>query len=135
MEVDLRAADDASFDAASEEIVRIGESSTVDGVTASVRALEAHRPMRKTEPTARLVRLAQDIARDLGFEVQDQATGGASDANTVSAMGVPTLDGLGPVGGGAHGPDEWLDVSTVVPRVSLLGGLIARVGDALGSSS
>ncbi|MDP9344096.1 MAG: M20 family metallopeptidase [Actinomycetota bacterium] len=135
LEVDLRAADDDSFDAASEEIARVATTNTVDGVTSSVKALEAHRPMQKTEATARLVALAQDIARDLGFEVRDQATGGASDANTVSSMGVPTLDGLGPVGGGAHGPDEWLDVSSVVPRVSMLAALIARAGEAVDSAS
>ncbi len=133
LEVDLRAVDDGSFDAASEEITRIGEANTVDGVTATVRALEAHRPMQKTEPTARLVALAQHIARDLGFEVRDQATGGASDANTTAGMGVPTLDGLGPVGGGAHGPDEWLDVTSVVPRVTMLAALIARAREALDS--
>ena len=87
--------------------------------------------MQKTEATARLVELARGIARDLGFEVRDQATGGASDANTTAGMGVPTLDGLGPVGGGAHGPDEWLDLSSVVPRVAMLATLIARAGEAL----
>jgi glutamate carboxypeptidase len=65
--------------------------------------------------------------------VDDQATGGASDANTTAGMGVPTLDGLGPVGGGAHGPDEWLDVGSVVPRVSLLAALISRAGEAVDS--
>ena len=114
---------------------RVATTNTVDGVTSSVKALEAHRPMQKSGATARLVALAQDIARDLGFEVRDQATGGASDANTVSSMGVPTLDGLGPVGGGAHGPDEWLDVSSVVPRVSMLAALIARAGEAVDSAS
>jgi glutamate carboxypeptidase len=133
LEVDLRAADDRSFDAASEEIARIGAASTVNGVTATVRALETHRPMQKTESTARLVALARHIAGDLGFQVDDQATGGASDANTTAGMGVPTLDGLGPVGGGAHGPDEWLDVGSVVPRVSLLAALISRAGEAVDS--
>ena len=133
LEVDLRAADDPSFDQASGEIVRIGQANTVDGVTGTVQALEAHRPMQKSEATARLVALAQGISRELGFEVRDQATGGASDANTTAGMGVPTLDGLGPVGGGARGPDEWLDVTSVVPRVSMLAALIARASEALGS--
>ena len=133
LEVDLRAAEDRSFDAAGEEIARIGAASTVDGVTATVRALETHRPMQKTESTARLVALAREIAAGLGFRVDDQATGGASDANTTAGMGVPTLDGLGPVGGGAHGPEEWLDVGSVIPRVSLLGALIARASEAVDS--
>ena len=55
-----------------------------------------------------------------------RATGGASDANTTAAAGVPTLDGLGPVGGDDHSPAEWLDLTSVVPRTALLAGLIAR---------
>jgi glutamate carboxypeptidase len=132
IEVDLRAVDDETFDAAGQEIVRVATTPSVEGVTTTARALEAHRPMQKTEATARLVALAQDVARELGFEVRDQATGGASDANTTAGMGVPSLDGLGPVGGGAHGPDEWLDLSSVVPRVAMLVTLIARAREALG---
>ena len=55
------------------------------------------------------------------------ATGGASDGNTTSAAGCPTLDGLGPIGGGAHASDEWLDLASVVPRVAMLAGLITRL--------
>ncbi len=75
--------------------------------------------------------LAQAIAGELGFTVRDAATGGASDANTTAAAGVPTLDGLGPIGGDDHAPPEWLDLSSVVPRTTLLAGLILRIGEAL----
>jgi glutamate carboxypeptidase len=44
---------------------------------------------------------------------------------------VPTLDGLGPIGGDDHSVDEWLDVTSIVPRTTLLAGLIARAGEAL----
>jgi glutamate carboxypeptidase len=81
--------------------------------------------MEKSEASAGLIRRVKEIAKDLGFEVDDQATGGASDANPVAALGIPTLDGLGPVGGGAHSRDEWLDLSSIVPRVTMLAGLIA----------
>ena len=68
---------------------------------------------------------AKAIASDLGFELRDAATGGASDANRVAALGVPTLDGLGPIGGSDHAPGEWLDLSSVVPRMALLSALVA----------
>ena len=55
------------------------------------------------------------------------ATGGAADANTTSALGVPTLDGLGPVGGNDHAPSEYLDLATVTDRVTLLAALVAAV--------
>jgi glutamate carboxypeptidase len=127
LHVDVRSPRDDTFDQAIEEVTSIGRSSTVDGVTSTVDIRDAHRPFEKTEATARLVELAQDIAGELGFEVGDQSTGGASDGNTAAAEGVPTLDGLGPIGGDPHGPDEWLDLTSVVPRVSMLAALVARV--------
>jgi glutamate carboxypeptidase len=87
--------------------------------------------MEKSAATARLVDLAVAIGAELGFEVHDATTGGASDANTTAAAGVPTLDGLGPIGGDDHAPPEWLDLASVAPRTTLLAGLIARVGEAL----
>jgi glutamate carboxypeptidase len=76
---------------------------------------------------ARRAARAIAIAGELGFELRDASTGGASDANTTSAAGTPTIDGLGPVGGDDHAPAEWLDLTSVVPRVTLLAGLISRV--------
>ena len=131
IEVDLRAAGADAFEAATAEVERIARSPTVDGVTVDLRRTAGHPPMERTDASARLVALAAAIAAELGFEVRDAATGGASDANTTAALGLPTLDGLGPVGGDDHSADEWLDLGSVVPRTTLLGALIARIGDAL----
>jgi glutamate carboxypeptidase len=87
--------------------------------------------MEKTPATGRLAELAIAIAAELDFELRDTATGGASDANTTAGLGVPTLDGLGPIGGDDHSADEWLDLASVTPRTTLLATLIARVGEAL----
>jgi glutamate carboxypeptidase len=86
--------------------------------------------MERTDAVAALVAEAQAVAHDLGFEVGDTATGGAGDANTTAAAGLPTIDGLAPIGGEAHGPREWLDLDSVVPRIALLAGLLARAGSA-----
>jgi glutamate carboxypeptidase len=67
------------------------------------------------------------IADRLGFSLDDQATGGASDANTTSGMGVPTIDGLGPIGGDDHSPAEYLEVESIVPRTTLLAGLLLAI--------
>jgi glutamate carboxypeptidase len=96
-----------------------------------VRRIAGHPPMEKSEASARLVELAVAIAGDLGFELRDAATGGASDANTTAALGVPTVDGLGPIGGDDHSLDEWLDVTSIAPRTTLLAALVARAGEAL----
>jgi glutamate carboxypeptidase len=131
LEVDIRSPDEASFAEAEAEVRRIAGERVVPDTTVDVRVAAAHRPMERSEAGARLVALAGEVAGELGFDVEDTATGGASDANTTAALGVPTLDGLGPVGGGAHGRDEWLDLSSVVDRVTLLAGVIARSGEAL----
>jgi glutamate carboxypeptidase len=97
----------------------------VPDVTVEFDSMSGFPPMEKTEATGTLVERAQAIARDLGFEVKDASTGGASDANPVAGLGVPVLDGLGPIGGDDHSPSEWLDLESVVPRIALLAGLIA----------
>ena len=63
-----------------------------------------------------------------GFAVADCATGGASDANTTAGMGVPTLDGLGPIGGNDHAPAEYLELDSIVPRTTLLRGARSSAG-------
>jgi glutamate carboxypeptidase len=131
LQVDLRATTSEAFDAAAAEIERLGGTPTVPDVTISMSRTAGHPPMEKTEASARIVALAQTIADELGFDVRDATTGGASDANTTAALGVPTLDGLGPVGGDDHSVDEWLDLASVVPRTALLAGLMARIGEAL----
>ena len=131
LQVDLRAATVDDFDAASAEVERLAASPTVEGVTADLRLIAGHPPMEKSKTSARMVGLAVAIAADLGFDLQDAATGGASDANTTSALGIPTLDGLGPVGGDDHSVDEWLDLASVVPRTTLLAAIIARMVEAL----
>ena len=71
--------------------------------------------------------MGAEVVPKVAQEARAAATGGASDANTTSAAGTPTIDGLGPVGGDDHAPAEWLDLTSVVPRVALLAGLISRV--------
>jgi glutamate carboxypeptidase len=127
LQVDLRSPELVTLEQAEGEIERLCSDHGVEGVTARVHGNGWHRPMEKGQGGARLAALAIEIAAELGFELHDAATGGASDANTTSAAGTPTIDGLGPIGGDDHAPAEWLDLTSVVPRVALLAGLISRV--------
>jgi glutamate carboxypeptidase len=128
MQVEVRAATRAAFDQAMDEVERIVATATVPGASARMAPAHRHPPMERTPAVAALVTQAQAVARDLGFEVGEAATGGAGDANTTAAAGLATIDGLAPVGGEAHGPTEWLDLESVVPRTALLAGLLARLG-------
>jgi glutamate carboxypeptidase len=128
IQVDVRSPREETLAAAETEVERIANTHHVPGITVRVTDGKWHRPMEKGEASARLAALAIGVARELGFELRDAATGGASDANTTSAAGVPTIDGLGPVGGGDHSAGEWVDLASVVPRMSLLAGLISKLG-------
>jgi glutamate carboxypeptidase len=125
LEVDMRAPTQALYDEAIAEVERLASDVAVPDVSVEVWSRSNFAPMERTEATARLVDQARAIAAELGFDLKDAATGGASDANAVAALGVPTLDGLGPVGGDPHSASEWLDLDSVVPRVTLLAGMIA----------
>jgi len=127
LQVDLRASTREAFDAAAAEVARIAASPTVQDVRTELHAIASHPPMEKTDAAAGLVSLAVEIAGEIGFELHDAATGGASDANTTAALGLPTIDGLGPVGGDDHSVDEWLDVTSIAPRTTLLAALIGRI--------
>jgi glutamate carboxypeptidase len=126
LQVDLRGPALAAMQEAEAEIERLCAETTVPDVTVDVIGHAWHRPMEKGPEAQRLVDTAVGLAAELGFDLRDAATGGASDANTTSAAGTPTIDGLGPIGGDDHSPAEWLDVTSIVPRVALLAGSIAR---------
>ena len=87
-------------------------------------------PMERTPGTVKLFREAQRIGREIGVTVEESATGGGSDGNFTSALGIATLDGLGGVGEGAHAIHESIMVDRIADRVALLAGLLAAPDDA-----
>lgn len=100
---------------------------TVEGATVEVHGAINRPPMHESASVT-LYPLIVDAARGLGLPVPDGvAVGGGSDGNFTAAIGVPTLDGLGAVGGGAHADHEHVLVDTIVDRTRLLAGLLARI--------
>lgn len=82
-------------------------------------------PMERGRGTVRLYQRARELAAELGFTLEEASTGGASDGNFTAALGVPTLDGLGAVGEGAHAWQESVVIEHLAPRTALLAGLLA----------
>jgi glutamate carboxypeptidase len=82
-------------------------------------------PMERTEGTAALFAQAKELAVELGFALEEAATGGGSDGNFTSALGVPTLDGMGAIGNGAHADNESIRIDSLVYRTALLAAMIA----------
>jgi glutamate carboxypeptidase len=128
IDVDVRAVTRDSLVEAEAAIRALCAPRAVPDVTVEAAEGGRHWPMEKLERSGRLVAHAADVAATLGFDLRDAATGGASDANTTAGMGVPTIDGLGPIGGLDHSPGEYLELSSIVPRTVLLAALIAAIG-------
>jgi glutamate carboxypeptidase len=83
-------------------------------------------PMERKPGTVRLYQRAKLLAAELGIELGEAATGGASDGNFTAALGIPTLDGMGAVGEGAHAQHESIVLEHLAPRTALLAGLLAE---------
>jgi glutamate carboxypeptidase len=84
-------------------------------------------PMERSPGIVKLFRLARTLARDLEIDLQESMTGGGSDGNFTAGMGIPTLDGLGGVGEGAHAVNESILVDRIADRTALLAKLLAAI--------
>ncbi|MBV8113529.1 MAG: M20 family metallopeptidase [Silvibacterium sp.] len=83
-------------------------------------------PMERTRGTVELFRRAATLAKAMGFGLEEAATGGGSDGNFTSAMGIPTLDGMGGVGEGAHAAHESVILKDLAPRTVLLAAMLLK---------
>jgi glutamate carboxypeptidase len=119
-------------------VAELDEAARIDAAMAALTPVDAgarleiaggvNRPPLPEAATAALFAVASEVAADAGLPVPDRAVvGGGSDGNFTAARGIPTLDGLGAVGGGAHTDEEFVLVDTLVDRARLLAGLITRV--------
>lgn len=126
--IDVRFETDSALD----EVRRgLGQFEHVVADTTVSHELSVARPPLPPSASAELYARAQRMGADLGVEIRGASVGGGSDGNLTAALGLPTLDGLGAVGGNAHAEGEWVDLDAIEPRVRLA---IALIDDALSSS-
>ena len=118
--------------------VRVARMKDAAGIDKQLRSLKpfnrkckleitggVNRPaMERTAGVAALYQKAVQIARDLGWKLSEAAVGGGSDGNFTAGLGIPTLDGLGGVGDGAHAVHEFINIAELPRRAALLAGLI-----------
>ena len=83
-------------------------------------------PMERSRGTVRLFQQARALAAEIGFTLDEASTGGGSDGNFTAALGIPTLDGMGAVGEGAHARQESVLIQHLAPRTALLAGMLVR---------
>lgn len=127
LQVDVRAMSAQPLAEARAAIAALAAEPVVPDVTVDIETMHHWAPLETLERSGRLADHVISLARRIGFQTEDVATGGASDANTTSGMGVPTIDGLGPIGGMDHSPEEYLEVDSIVPRTALLAALLLEV--------
>lgn len=134
---------EAKFDA---RIARLKDGAVIEKKFHSLRPInrkctievsgEINRPpLERTKAVAALYALAREIYSEMGYVLGESAVGGGSDGNFTGALGIPTLDGLGPVGEGAHASNESIVVSELPKRVALISGLIGRISIYTGAIS
>jgi glutamate carboxypeptidase len=100
------------------------------GATLSVTGGFSRPPLERSAAVVRLFETARTIAGALGQDLREGATGGGSDGNFCAALGIPTLDGLGAVGDGAHALHEHVEKPALVGRAALIAGLLQSLGSA-----
>ena len=97
------------------------------GTTVEVSGGFSRPPLERTDAVVRLYRMAREIASELGYELGEGSTGGGSDGNLTAALGVPTLDGLGAIGAGAHALHEYVEIAELPWRAALVAALLDRL--------
>jgi glutamate carboxypeptidase len=121
--------------------VRIARMKDAAGIDRQLRALKPFNrkckleitggvnrlPMERTSGVAALYKQAAEIAKQLGWKLEEASVGGGSDGNFTTSLGIPTLDGLGGVGEGAHAVHESITISELPRRAALLASLIEKI--------
>jgi glutamate carboxypeptidase len=128
-DMDVRAADQASHSALEAAMRQVTYQNKLQGTRITLSGSMLCQPFERNKRNAHLVELAKAAGHELGLQIQDATSGGASDANTTSALGIPTLDGLGAGGGLAHNPGEYIELDYLPTRIALVAGLMRRIGE------
>ena len=129
-QIDLRYVEPADRDEVMAKIDAIIAKSFVPGTRATLTIKGEFRPLTQSPESKKLFDLYRAAATDSGFTPEGEFSGGCADSGFTAAMGAPTLCAVGPVGGRAHTPEEYLEVSSLVPRAQAMARAILRLGPA-----
>ena len=125
--VDVRFCEVSEFSKVDKTIRQLIRLSSQSGVNVVAVGGETRPPMIPSSQTKTICESIEKIGQEYGMAINWSPTGGGSDGNFSAAMGIPTIDALGPMGGGTHSPNEYVDLSSILPRLNLLQGIICTV--------
>ena len=126
-DMDVRASDARVARALEAAMRQVTTQNKLQGTTITLSGSMLCQPFERNRTNERLIQLVREAGSALGLKIQDVGSGGASDANTTSALGIPTLDGLGAGGGLAHNPGEFIELDYLPTRIALVSGLIRKI--------
>lgn len=125
--VDVRFWSNEEYDDVDTKLLSLAKTPFIDGVSIQL-VREAYKPsMLPNVQTEGLMALVEEAASELAIDINWKEVGGGSDANNTAILGVPTLDGLGPVGAGFHGEQEYLLLESVEPRIKMLMRVLEKI--------
>lgn len=127
--IDVRITNAEQAEMIDKKVREVCGKSTIPGTELTLSGGINRPPMEFTKGTKALVDIVEDEAKKMGINVGHITTGGGSDASFTASMGVPTLDGLGPVGGNQHTKEEYLMVDTLAERTILFANVLQRVNN------
>ena len=131
-EIDLRYLTPQDRDVLVGAVEEIATTCGIDGTRGEITIRGEYLPVSPTPEGDALFRHYKQAANDLGIELDGEFTLSCANSGFTAAQGVPTICAIGPVGGKAHGPEEYLEVDTVVPRAQAVALAVARLGPEAG---
>lgn len=126
-QIDLRLKTAAQRETAVRQLETIAARQWVLGTHSQLEGGITRPPLEVTEENMALYQQFKQLGREMGLELEPLESGGGSDANLVATVGVPVLDGLGPIGGGHHTAEEYLELPSLRQRIELLTEFLLRI--------
>lgn len=127
-DMDVRVSDPRGLKAIEAAMHNVTSQHVLEGTQITLSGGMACMPFERNKRNAHLVQFVKEAGSELGLKIEDVGSGGASDANNTSAVGTPTIDGLGAGGGLAHNPGEYIELNYLPVRIALLAGLVGKIG-------
>ena len=127
-EMDVRVSDEAGLEAIEAAMHKVASKTVLQGTSITLSGGMSCMPFERSKRNEHLIQLVKEAGSELGLNIEDVGSGGASDANNAAVVDVPTIDGLGAGGGLVHNPGEYIELDYLPTRIALLAGLVQRIG-------
>lgn len=123
----MRVLEAPEYDRLNRDFIRLSQNKLLPCTAIKMIAKKGRPPFPPNPKTDALVKKAQGIYQEIGLKLGVEGSGGGTDGNYTASVGTTTLDALGPVGGGAHSSEEYIDLDRIAARIYLLSNLMMNL--------